>query len=174
MSLDLDDSTKEGRRNYDILKKTFVGEAAGEIEQGQRAICWVIYNRVLGHKTYWYEEKEGNGIAGVCLKKGQFECWNEGEKRRDLEESLKTDWGKKVMAQIDKWLRDVYFYQGGKPKNNPIGKCDHYNNLALRSTTEDRLNNLTLMSIESDLLNDIDFNDIISDFASRKSRSVPI
>jgi hypothetical protein len=42
------------------------------------------------------------------------------------------------------------------------------------STTEDRLNNLTLMSIESDLLNHIDVNDIISDFASRKSRSVPI
>ena len=38
----------------------------------------------------------------------------------------------------------------------------------------DCINNLTLMSIESDLLNDIDFNDIISDFASRKSRSVPI
>jgi hypothetical protein len=35
----------------------------------------------------------------------------------------------KLMAQIDKWLGDVYLYQGGGgPKNNPIFKCDHYNN----------------------------------------------
>ena len=76
--MDLNFGTKQGKRNYVILKKTLVGEAADEMEQGQRAICWVIYNRVVGHKTYWYDEKEGNTIAGVCLKRGQFECWNVG------------------------------------------------------------------------------------------------
>jgi hypothetical protein len=55
-----------------------------------------------------------------------------------------------------------------------FSKLKWIKNESRASTTEDRLNNLTLMSIESDLLNDIDFNDIISDFASRKSRSVPI
>jgi hypothetical protein len=55
-----------------------------------------------------------------------------------------------------------------------FSKLKRIKNESRASTTEDRLNNLTLMSIESDLLNDIDFNDIISDFASRKSRSVPI
>jgi hypothetical protein len=55
-----------------------------------------------------------------------------------------------------------------------FSKLKRIKNESRTSTTEDRLNNLTLMSIESDLLNNIDFNDIISDFASRKSRSVPI
>lgn len=32
------------------------------------------------------------------------------------------------MAQIDEWLGEVYLHQGGQPKNNPVGKCDHYNN----------------------------------------------
>lgn len=78
-NFDLNVQTRQGRRNYDILQKTLVGEAAGETEKGQRAVCWVIYNRVKGNKTYWYDTNEGNTIAGVCLKKGQFECWNEGK-----------------------------------------------------------------------------------------------
>jgi hypothetical protein len=78
MSLDLNVHTSQGSRNYDILLKTLIGEAASEPEQGQRAICQVIGNRVRGNKIYWYDEKEGNNIAGVCLAKYQFECWNSG------------------------------------------------------------------------------------------------
>ena len=55
-----------------------------------------------------------------------------------------------------------------------FSKLKRIKNESRASTTEDRPNNLTLMTIEFDLLYDIDFNDIISDFASRKSRSVPI
>ncbi len=32
------------------------------------------------------------------------------------------------MRKIQKWLALVYLHQGGRPVNNPIGKCDHYNN----------------------------------------------
>ena len=78
-NMDLDINNEQGKRNHDILAKTLVGEAADESEIGQRAICWVIYNRVKGNKTYWYDEDEGNTIAGVCLKDKQFECWNKGK-----------------------------------------------------------------------------------------------
>ena len=77
--MNLDVNNKQGRRNHDILAKTLVGEAADESEIGQRAICWVIYNRVKGNKIYWYDESEGNTIAGVCLKDQQFECWNKSK-----------------------------------------------------------------------------------------------
>jgi hypothetical protein len=79
MSTDLNVNNKQGKRNYDILLKTVFGEANGEDEIGQRAVCWVIYNRVKGNKTYWYDASEGNTIAGVCLKDQQFECWNAGK-----------------------------------------------------------------------------------------------
>jgi hypothetical protein len=55
-----------------------------------------------------------------------------------------------------------------------FSKLKRIKNESCASTTEYHLNNLTLMSIEYDLLNNIAFNDIISDFASRKSRSLPI
>jgi hypothetical protein len=75
------------------------------------------------------------------------------------------------------FLKSKRVYNAKGKKVNRKLKADSFKrikNESRASTTEDRLNNLTLMSIESDLLNDIDFNDIISDFASRKSRSVPI
>ncbi len=78
--MDLNVSTQQGKRNYDILLKTLIGVAADESETGQRAICWVIYNRVMGDKTYWYDGSEGNTIAEFCLKSGQFECWNPGNR----------------------------------------------------------------------------------------------
>lgn len=78
MSLSLDVTTKQGKRNYEILLKTLIGEAVGESENGLRAICWVIYHRVLANQSYWYDSSEGNNIAGVCLAPGQFECWNSG------------------------------------------------------------------------------------------------
>jgi hypothetical protein len=36
------------------------------------------------------------------------------------------------MREINKWLSKVYTFQmsDGEPVNNPIGKCDHYNNRA--------------------------------------------
>jgi spore germination cell wall hydrolase CwlJ-like protein len=45
-----------------------------------------------------------------------------GEKRRQLENSLQTDWARREMTRIQKWLKDVY------SGSNPIGACDHYNN----------------------------------------------
>jgi hypothetical protein len=41
---------------------------------------------------------------------------------------LDSDWGKQKMRKIQKWLATVYLHQGGRPVNNPIGECDHYNN----------------------------------------------
>ncbi|WP_254424069.1 cell wall hydrolase [Thalassospira marina] len=66
----------------DILARTIYGEARGEDLAGMEAIAAVVLNRVAFSKArggYWW----GNDIVAVCLKKGQFSCWNEGDPNRE-------------------------------------------------------------------------------------------
>ena len=51
----------------EILGLTIIGEARGELIQGQVAVGSVIRNRVNAHKTIYQTE---------CLKPKQFSCWN--------------------------------------------------------------------------------------------------
>ena len=61
----------EGRKeDVTIMAKTIWGEARGESDEGKAAVGWVIRNRA--EKPRWW----GLTIAGVCLKKWQFSCWN--------------------------------------------------------------------------------------------------
>ncbi|OKH89136.1 cell wall hydrolase [Thalassospira sp. TSL5-1] len=66
----------------DILARTLYGEARGEELAGIEAVAAVIVNRVAFAKArggYWW----GNDIVSVCLKKGQFSCWNAGDPNRE-------------------------------------------------------------------------------------------
>jgi spore germination cell wall hydrolase CwlJ-like protein len=56
-----------------VLLHTVIGEAEAESEKGQRAICWVIYNRAISNKF------DQNTIKGICQAPWQFECWNPGK-----------------------------------------------------------------------------------------------
>lgn len=64
----------------EIAARTIYGEARGESREGRIAVAWVLRNRAeidLGNdgKPDWW----GEGIAGVCMKAGQFSCWNDGD-----------------------------------------------------------------------------------------------
>jgi len=96
--------------DYQTLLKTVYAEARGEVEQGQRAVAWVIKNRADLNRGYW----GGNTIAGVCRKPGQFECWN-GRSDIEMSETRARD-------SINAWLPSVYL--GPDPSRG----SDHYNN----------------------------------------------
>lgn len=53
-----------------VMALTVWGEARGEPTAGQKAVAWVIRNRV-DHPSWW-----GRDLTGVCLKPYQFSCWN--------------------------------------------------------------------------------------------------
>ena len=56
-----------------IMAKTIWGEARGESYEGKVAVGCVIRNRA--EQPCWW----GKSIAGVCLKKWQFSCWNSND-----------------------------------------------------------------------------------------------
>ncbi|MEH6483045.1 MULTISPECIES: cell wall hydrolase [Pseudomonas] len=57
----------------DVVARTVWGEARSEGTTGMVAVAWVIKNRA--DKGGWW----GNTLEGVCLKKWQFSCWNDGD-----------------------------------------------------------------------------------------------
>ena len=70
-----------GNRQY--LALTIWGEARGYGEIGMISVGNVIMNRVKADKSRY-----GRGIKGVCHKRKQFSCWNEGDPNRARMEDL--------------------------------------------------------------------------------------
>ena len=61
-----------------IMARTILGEARGEPAAGRAAVGWVIRNR-------WKEQIHAEStIAGTCLKRAQFSCWNEHDSNRKI------------------------------------------------------------------------------------------
>ncbi|CAF3012275.1 unnamed protein product [Rotaria socialis] len=96
----------------DVFRKTIYAEARGEPIDGQIWVAWVIKNRVRLNKDYW----GGNSIKDVCLKPGQFECWND---RSDIQIDEPA-----VYAQVCEVVDPIY---NANPGQDPTGGCDHYN-----------------------------------------------
>jgi N-acetylmuramoyl-L-alanine amidase len=73
-------------RDLDTLARTIYGEARGEGEFGMQAVACVIMNRVhaSAKKPQWW----GVGIDGVCLKPGQYSCWNADDINRPIIEAV--------------------------------------------------------------------------------------
>lgn len=72
-------------RDILVLGLTLFGEARGEPPEGRWAVGHVIANRARiahsGHKRALY----GDGtVAGACLQKLQFSCWNENDPNSKL------------------------------------------------------------------------------------------
>jgi len=68
-----------------IMAKTMWGEARGESEEGKVGVAWVIRNRA--EKPCWW----GKTVAGVCLKKWQFSCWNANDPNAEKIANLTDD-----------------------------------------------------------------------------------
>lgn len=74
-------------QDLDTVTRTLWGEARGEGEMGQRAVAWVIRNRSeWPGGPYWW----GSVPLGVCLKRGQFSCWNGDDPNRAKIDALDT------------------------------------------------------------------------------------
>lgn len=97
----------------DILAQTAYHEARGEDNDGVKAVANVIMNRAKANKSYW----GGNSVSGVCKKKGQFECWNDGQNTEIKERSRYNE-----IKQITDRIYD------GHDRHDPTGGADHYNN----------------------------------------------
>lgn len=105
--------------DYIILKKTIFAEANGESEEGQKAVAWVIRNRLDRNPGRW-----GHSLADVCLKAHQFECWT-SRGVAVMNAGIQNQPGD--FNRIDNWLPTVY--EGSDPTAS-IGGADHYNNPA--------------------------------------------
>lgn len=58
-----------------ILARTIYGEAAGEPDQGKRAVAQVVMNRASSGRY-------SKSVADVCLQPSQFSCWNANDPNR--------------------------------------------------------------------------------------------
>jgi N-acetylmuramoyl-L-alanine amidase len=97
----------------EVFAKTIYAEARGESRQGQEWVGWVIKNRARMNREYW----GGSSIKNVCLKPGQFECWN-GKNDIPIKEPA-------VYQEIVQWSAQLF----DAPANqDPTGGADHYNN----------------------------------------------
>jgi len=102
-----------GLSEREVYAKTLYGEARGESERGQEAVAWVIKNRANKNRDYW----GGGSIKGVCLKPGQFECWN-GRSDIEIKEPGAYDKCSKVANRV----------YDADPRDDPTRGADHYNN----------------------------------------------
>jgi spore germination cell wall hydrolase CwlJ-like protein len=57
--------------DQEIMARTAMGEARGEGEEGMIAVLWTVVNRFKAEK--WFS---GLTLAGTCLKRQQYSCWN--------------------------------------------------------------------------------------------------
>lgn len=113
--------------DYEILKKTIFGEGRYQSRRGQRAIAWVIYNRWKTDPSKW-----GCSIADVCTKRGQFECWLDGNK---LDQAISKEAA--VFNTMDEWLPWVYV----DPQfPDPTSGADHCCHILIPDNKEDKIN----------------------------------
>ena len=62
--------------DLDIAARTVWAEARSEAFEGQIAVAWVMRRRVEDAKRW------PNTLAGVCLQRLQFSCWNDADPQR--------------------------------------------------------------------------------------------
>lgn len=99
----------------EVYAKTLFAEPRGEIEQGQIWVAWVIKNRARMSRSYW----GGSTIKGVCLKPGQFECWNN---KNDIHIPRNEEHDYQKIRRLTDRIYDE------PNSNDPTGGADHYYN----------------------------------------------
>ena len=71
--------------DLETMALTVWAESRGESPNGQRAVAWVIRNRL--NNPGWWSRNAGDGIpddtlAAVCRDPWQFSCWNPSDPNR--------------------------------------------------------------------------------------------
>ena len=127
-----------------VLAMTLYGEARGESNAGLRAVAAVVMNRVARStarlpRGMW----GGNTVREVCLKSGQFSCWNEGPppdpNRAKMFAALK---GWQISFKVPEWKSWQNFERcltvarealGSDPPPDPISGSTHYHTVGLEA-----------------------------------------
>ena len=92
-----------------VMIRTVIGEARGEPAAGKAAVAWVIRNR-------FYSGRFGLTIAGVCMARKQFSCWNDSDANRQV--CANYDENTDVYRQIAAIVEDVLSNEGVDPTAN--------------------------------------------------------
>jgi N-acetylmuramoyl-L-alanine amidase len=80
--------------DMDIMTKTIWGEARGSTDADRIGVACVIKNRATKALEYFKANGKphplfGNGtIAGACLQRWQFSCWNENDPNKKKIEAM--------------------------------------------------------------------------------------
>ena len=106
-----------------IAALTVWGEARGEEPRGMLAVAEVIKRRA--DLATWY----GDGLAGVCLKKWQFSCWNRSDPNRRRIDRLRRD-GAFADPRFQRCMLAVCQALSGA-KTTRARTCTHYHTTAV-------------------------------------------
>lgn len=103
----------------DVAARTMYGECRGEPEEGQRAVAYILINRLKDGR--W-----GNSLATVCLWPYQFSCW------------LPNDPNVKVLAALpdtDPSLAKfgAFIHQAFFNTNDPTFGATHYYSTSMKT-----------------------------------------
>lgn len=96
-----------------VMAQTIWGEARGETNEGKYAIAHVIKNRFDSKK--WFS---ADTLEGVCKKKWQFSCWNDGDPNKEKMEQL-------THGDIKDFVDIANNVLNGHHDSN-VGKSTHY------------------------------------------------
>ena len=97
-----------------VMIRTVVGEARGEPAAGKAAVAWVIRNR-------YYSGRFALTVAGCCLARKQFSCWNDDDPNRQI--CANYDENSDVYRQIEEIVEDVLSNVGVDPTGNSTHYC---------------------------------------------------
>lgn len=109
-----------------VMALTVWGEARGESAAGQKAVAWVIRNRV-DNPGWW-----GRDLTGVCLKPYQFSCWNHNDPNypRLVNEATRARPDFKAIRLICEAV-----LLSGSADDDPTNGADHYCTRAVAAKT---------------------------------------
>lgn len=110
--------------DLDQVALTIYGEARGETLEGQRAVLYVILNRLMN--PGWWSRQRGDGIpddtlAAVCRERSNFTCWNPSDSQSARLRNPKTLELPEVQ-RIRQWVARELL----DPGIDPTGGADHY------------------------------------------------
>lgn len=94
----------------EVVARTIWGEARGEPFDGKFGVASVIWNRAKG---------DPSKLSGVCLKRKQFSCWDDGTL-----EAEEID--KKSAAWLECWMLASAMFYPVVGKFMPVFDATHY------------------------------------------------
>ncbi len=110
--------------DLDQVALTIWAEARGEPLEGQRAVLYVMLNRL--QNPGWWSRQDRDGIpddtlAAVCREPRQFSCWHPSDTQ-----SARLHNPNNLKLPKVQWIRQWVVRELLEPGIDPTGGADHY------------------------------------------------